>query len=722
MNKNFILLLFTVFHLQLQAQVIPTWYKDHNTELEKVNFSKFVINHSNFSLVKIIDTISIPEIVTIAVVNKEGKLSQELDLDAATYCNSKELIIAGKKKQGRLLMGVTDLKGNPVIPLDYLKVRYGKNLFALKNQDAFWALYNNKGSRLSEFIYLDMSFTSFGKIKVKDKKGTGILNEDGTVLIDNNYGEITQLKADSFLVKDHDLWEHINPQKNILFKWVADSMTAVNDSIYLVYDEGRVFIKDSTGKVLGSENGYHQAEKVSEKFIKVSLNEYSGLIDLQGKEILPINYYDFQIDEAGYIKAQGDEIKALRFGDVINRNKKRWSLYDSLGRKILAKQYKSIGDYTEDIVALQADNDLWCFANLKGEIIIEPKYKFISPIKNDQMLVRLPNAGLNDFLLINKKEQILDKGKEAQLFYLGVTRYKACTDSIRLEGEPETELHYGVPPFRYDYFIPAEYGYIRVKNGPYTGVLNSEGREAVQAYQDTVYHASADTFFLYKRNSGFTGYSDRYCNITMTLNNKFEDVHPLQNGYSKFKRDGLYGFIDAFGNVQIAPKYSACGEFNNGMAAVFLQGKWGFVDKQENLDVQPYYKEVKHFRNGFAPVKNSKNKWQFVDKKGKSINSTLYDDFRETKNSKYIVIKNKHWGLTDSTGKEILAPKYEYLEELSDKLIKVKKDGKYGVMDYNENIILYYQYDDLVYNPFLNSFFVKTNGASKNVMVILNKK
>ncbi len=722
MNKIILLLLFTALQLQGQGQALPVWYEDPTTDIQKVDFFKLTTNHSDFSLVKVVDTVSIPEAVSIVVINKDGKFSRQLSFDAAAYCNSKELIIAGKKIRGTLLIGVTDLKGNPIIPMEYLKIRYGKNLFALKNKNYFWALYDSKGSKISDFIYTDMSFTPYGKVKIKDKKGTGILNEDGTVLIDNIYGEIIQIKADSFLLKDLDTWEHIDSKKNIKFKWTADSITALNDSLYLVYADGRVFIKDSLSNTIGSESGYEKAEKINPNFIKVSRNEYAGLIDLSGNQLLPINYYDIQLDKAGYIKALGDEIKALRFGDVINRNKKRWSLYDSLGKKILSKQYKAISNYNEGIVALQTDENLWGFADEKGNIIIEPKYKFVSKSKNGLLLVKLPKTCINDYQLIDKNEQLVYTGKEAQLFHLGVIRYRACKDSIRLEGEPETELYYGVPPYRYDSYIPAEYGYVRVKNGAYTGVLNSDGKEAVQAYQDTVYLASADTFFLYKRNNGLVGYSDRYCNTTMTLNTKFEQVLSLQNGYSKFKKDGLYGFIDTQGNVQIAPKYTACGEFNNGMAAVFLRGKWGFVDKQENLTVQPYYKEVKPFRNGFAPVKNAKNKWLFIDKNGKPINSTLYDDFRETKNGKYIVFKNKHWGLTDAKGKEILAPKYEYLEGLSDKFIKVKKDGKYGVMDYEENIILYYQYDDVVYDAYLESFFVKKKGENKKTRKVAQSR
>ncbi len=720
-TKVLLLLLFTAFQIDAIAQVVPTWYNDHKMAVEKVDFSKLVKKTANFSLIKVVDTVSIPEIVSIVVVNEQGKFLQELPFDLAAYCNSKDLILVGKKKQGRLLMGVTDLKGNIIIPLEFLKIRYAKNLFAVKNNASLWALFDHKGTEITDFIYTDLLFTAFGKVKTKDTKGTGILNEDGTSLLTNTFGEITQLSADSFLVKEQDTWAHLDVQKNIKFRWVADSLTALSAGLYCSYFEGRAFLKDSLGKIIGSENGYHKVEKLSSQFIKISLEEYSGLIDFLGNEILPLRYYDIQLDKAGYISALSDEVKALRYGDVVNKNKKRWSLFDTLGHKLLSKQYKSIRTFSEGMVALQTDDNLWGFANEKGAVIFDPKYSAVTDFKNGTTLVTLSRTKENDFLLLTKEAQKIYTGKEAQLFYLGVTRYRPCTDSARLEGEPDTELYYGVPPARYESYTLAEYGYIRVRNDPYTGILNPEGKEVVQAYQDTVYLASADTFFLYKRNNGLVGYADRYCNTTLSLTDKFEAVEAVQNGYSKFKKDGLYGFIDPFGNIQIAPKYSHCGNFSNGMCAVFLQGKWGFVDKVENLTVQPYYKEVNPFRNDFAPVKNSKNKWLFIDKNGTPLNSTQYDRFYETKNGKYGVVKNKMCGIADSKGKEILAPKYEQIEELSATLLKIKKDGKYGVMDYKENIILYPQYDKVVYNEFLGSFLVGTVGGSRKVSVSMGK-
>ncbi len=720
-TKLIFTLLFTLLQANAFAQGIPIWYKDHDANIQKINFTKFIKKNSKFSLLKSVDTLSTPEVVSILILDRNGNLSKELPLDSAAYSENKDLIISGKKKQGRIRLGVCDLNGEIIVPMEYLKIRSSSKLFACRNKDYLWALFDNKGKKLTDFLYTDMRFTSFGKVKIKNKNGAGILNEDGTLLIENTYGDINQVATDSFIVKEQDTWEELNVQNKLLSKWLADSINTFNDSLLFYFSEGRVFLKDTSGKTIGFESGYHKAEKFNDSIIKVYFDEYQGLISSSGKEILPINYYAIQQDNSGYITALSDEIRVLRYGDVVNKNKKRWSLFDSTGKKITTRQYKSIRPHQHGLIAIQNDNNLWGYIDVTNTIIVEPKYSYLSDYKNKYLLIKLPAAQNNDYKLIDKKEQLYFTGKEAQLYYLGIIRYRTCLDSIR-NGEPETELFYGVPPNRYDSFTQAEYGYIRVKNGNYTGILDPYGREAVQAYQDTVYKASSDTFFLYKRANNIAGYADKYCNTSMYLTDKFEHIEPLQNGYSRFKKDGLYGFIDPYGNVQIAPKYTACAEFHNDMAAVYLKGKWGFIDKQENLSVQPYYKEVNYFRNEFAPVKNNSNKWLFIDKTGKALNSSVYENFYETSNNKYIVIKNKKWGITNLNGKEILAPKYEYLEDIGNNYIKVKKDGKYGVMDYQENIILYYQYDEIIYNPYSASFFAKTNGKSKKIIALSSKK
>jgi len=504
------------------------------------------------------------------------------------------------------------------------------------------------------------------------------------------------------------VWEISDNSKNIKLQWEGDEMYFLNDSLIAQKTKEKIYLKNILDTAFVFDASFDSLSLFENKFIKTYSNKLVGIIDLKGNTIRPTVHFDIEYDTAGFFNSLDYTVEVFRFSDVINKNKKRRLLFDASGKSLLQETYRTIRSCIESTIAIQNENGLWGYANTTGQITIPPMYEFAEDFKNGFALVRLPNSNSNNYLLIDKNNKIVFKEREAQLFYLGVIRYQACNEWIKNENEPLQELHYGLPPKRYSNYTLSECGFIRVKNQKYTGVINKDGKEIVQAYQDTVYTASSDSFFLYKRAGGQIGYSDKYGNTCLYLTNDFENIEALSDGYSKFTKDGLYGFIDVYGNIQIAPKYDKCRSFSNGMAAVFLKNKWGFIDKDENLLVQPYYKESKDFRNGFAPVKNNSNKWIFIDKSGKALSSNQYDDFWEVKNQKYIVVKKNKQGITYSDGKEILSPKYEAIEELSDNYLKIKKDGKFGVMDYEENIIFYYQYDDIRFEKSSNQFLLKT--------------
>jgi hypothetical protein len=713
--------LLVCIQLVLNAQPLPVYYTESShTDIRRQDFSQYLKNNSPFSLLLAKDTLLIPSHTSLLILGKNGKVMQDLPFDTAAYCTGRDFIIAGQKRKGQRVVGVCDLKGNAIIPIQYKNIVYLQTAFALQNEQQRWALSDLKGNLLTAFVYTDITPTAFDYLKVKSKSGTGILKPNGVLQIDTLYQDILPLAADRCRMQPHSRWQQLDAQKNILHDLVADSIAPLNDSLYLYFFEGRVWIKDSTLSIIGAQEGYTRVAKAGKNFFQVSQGNYSGLLSPSGKEILPIRYYQFEFyEDASFpsIHALGDEIKVLRYSDVVNKKLQRWSVHDLTGRNIFGqKQFKAVRPFTENKIAFQNPEGRWGFGDTSGRIHIAPQYAYVYDFKNGYTLVQPSLSKPNDYQLLNAQKQVLFSGKEAQLFYLGIARYRPCLDSVYHADEPLEELYYGVPPYRYDSFSPAEYGFVRVRKNNYSGLLLADGTELIHAYQDTIYHASPDTFFLYKRADGQIGYADPY-GTTLWPTDRFEHVEPLQNGYSRFRRDDLYGFLDPYGNVPIAPKYSNCGHFTEGMAPVWLQGKWGFIDKDENLSVQPYYKNVKPFKNGCALVQNKNNKWLFVDCHGNAVNTTVYDRCEETPSGHYLVLRNGRWGLNTPTGKEIFFPKYESIEVLEDDLYKVKKDGKFGIMDTHENIVLYYQYDNLQYNPYTKTFWVKYEGRPSDIPI-----
>lgn len=104
----------------------------------------------------------------------------------------------------------------------------------------------------------------------------------------------------------------------------------------------------------------------------------------------------------------------------------------------------------------------------------------------------------------------------------------------------------------------------------------------------------------------------------------------------QFKKDGLWGMMDAEGNVKIAPLYNAYFEFSEGLAAVEdREGKVGYIDTKGTVVIpfnfyrpDPYTLDPKEskivyrkdtFSEGLAMVRNEKGMCGYINRKGELV-------------------------------------------------------------------------------------------------------
>lgn len=174
---------------------------------------------------------------------------------------------------------------------------------------------------------------------------------------------------------------------------------------------------------------YGQIYDAKEGLIMVTDNGKCGFIDINGKEIIPLQYTkevpvserrdgnfnestyeDFNYDgfyeglavvvkdeKAGYINKQGKEVipfvydKAFGFrnGRAWVRQNGQWGMIDKKGKVVLpieqkhpnylyAKELEALDGYHEGMIAIQKDT-LWGYADTTGKIVIAPKYSRAMP-------------------------------------------------------------------------------------------------------------------------------------------------------------------------------------------------------------------------------------------------------------------------------------------------------------------------------------------------------
>lgn len=123
--------------------------------------------------------------------------------------------------------------------------------------------------------------------------------------------------------------------------------------------------------------------------------------------------------------------------------------------------------------------------------------------------------------------------------------------------------------FDFEAVYPVRQGLIRVRKGPDTGYLDSQGNEVIPCMLD------------------YARVRDFYCGLAA-----FQETP-----------DGLWGFFDRHLEVIVAPKYSEVADFQQGLAAVRCEAGYAVLNTQGQQVVAPRYSYVGAFEGGLALAK-----------------------------------------------------------------------------------------------------------------------
>ncbi|PJZ25768.1 hypothetical protein CH352_01955 [Leptospira hartskeerlii] len=148
-----------------------------------------------------------------------------------------------------------------------------------------------------------------------------------------------------------------------------------------------------------------------------------------------------------------------------------------------------------------------------------------------------------------------------------------------------------------------------------------------------------------------------------------------------FEEDGVYGYKDQNGKVQISPQYSIAYDFNeNGVGFSFSQDGWICIDPQNKvlLNVFTFDNGPDYFSEGLARfVENSK--FGFFDASCKKVIPANYDfafpiregfsivcnDCKSVSDGEHSTIEGGKYGLIDKTGKIVVQLEYDSLSEIN---------------------------------------------------------
>lgn len=405
----------------------------------------------------------------------------------------------------------------------------------------------------------------------------GVIDQTGKIIIEPTYDEmitIPSIKNDLFIcVYDVDYTNNTYKTK------VIDSK---NKEKFTGYDLVEVIENKDSNNILWYE----------EDVLRVKKDNKYGLIDYNGKEILPTQY---------------DSIEALEGvkNSLIIKKEERVGLCDNQGNIIIEPEYKEIkaigNDYKNGYVVVNSDNK-YGLVDFTKQVILETKYEEVKPVVASNIYIVKEDGKLKainkdlETLVENKFDDVKQLNSE-NIVFVKNKKYGI----MNTEGEIKTKAEYDDIEYIFDNY------YVAKKSGKY-GIINVENETIVPFnYEKISYRKEADFIEVEKKDA----------EVTEILNNKFEkqlegiitevnaekayirirtndeykyynfkfeekDVKELLNTNTTFlsKKDGKYGYVDKDGKIVVDYIYEDAKEQNPyGYAAVKKDGKWGAIDK-----------------------------------------------------------------------------------------------------------------------------------------------
>ena len=432
-------------------------------------------------------------------------------------------------------------------------------------------LNQSKETRVSSENY----FTAYTNNKY------GVINSNGEVIIEPSYAEyivIPNPKKDIFLCT-YDVNYSTGEYK-------TKALNKNNEDIFTEYEQ--IEALENYDK---NNNLYYEGAA-----IRVKKNGKYGLINLEGKEILPTEY-----DEIETLKGLENSILVYKDGRV--------GLVDSKSKKIIDTEYVDIlaieDDYKLGYITVN-ENNQYGLVDCNNLKILDNKYEQIAPISGNGNYV------------------VKENGKYKLIAKDGTTLIEDKFDEVK--------------EIKNDYII------IKLNNK--YGVLNTAGEEIVPARYDDIKFSFNDTYIVKENN--------QYMLINKSgeplLDKKYQTMNYIEEAdIIEASEDGIYS--DIITNDSTVKLTGIVLEINTklGYIRINIDDEYKYYNfKME----QKTNTEILSTNTLFLIKKDGK--YGYTDKAGNIVVECIYDEATEQNQYGYVAVKiGKEWGSLDKTGKVV---------------------------------------------------------------------
>ena len=448
----------------------------------------------------------------------------------------------------------------------------------------------------------------------KDNKW-GVIDSTGNTVIDPSYAEmivVPNSKKDVFLCTydvNYDTGEY-----------KTKALNSKNEEIFENYEQ-----IEAIQNYDKNNNLWYESD-----ILKVKNNGKYGIINMEGKELLPCEY-----DEITALEGIKNTLKITKDG--------KYGISDNTGKILLKPEYAEVtnlGQDNKEGFIIKSEDGKYGIVDYSNAQVLETKYEEIYKIYGNDFYVVKQDGKTS---LIKKDGTVvlnegfdeisaILKNTENVIIYKKSNKYGV----MKTTGEITIEANY-------DELKETKSGIFIAKKDEKYGVIDLQNNQKVEfKYQTMSYNEKADLYIAEDENFNNdlldSSYTVKQTGILVELNDEKEYIEMSQNGEYKYynfkfeeknvtdilssntlflsKKDGKYGFVDKEGNVVVDYIYDDATEQNTyGYAGIKKDGKWGAIDNKGNVIQEPTYELEEYLKVDFI------GRWHL----GKDLNMNYYN-------------------------------------------------------------------------------------------------
>ena len=510
------------------------------------------------------------------------------------------------------LLGIIDNHGKQILPYKYKDIDElsGGNLFIVENSDGAIGLVDGKNKILIPFNYKRLEKHPFSNFYIATKEKVGLIDEKNNIIIPFIYNEI-EFCNDFIIaekkVKDKSYYGLLNFDGSILLNFQSlklSSNKCLKKDLLIVSTKKRIYI-----------NLFSEYKPVI----------FEGIINTKGKIFLPIEYEDISpIDSSGFmsLKKSNYPFYQSKYGII---NSRAEIVVPCKYDYIETYQYQSDGNQKYVIVE---NNFLKGLIDFNNEIILPTEFEQISIQQhNGEYFCSVKDKWKNKTGLIKLLEgQSYDSNYELILpFYYDEIVVDKNSNWITVWNNNRC----GIIDFNNNIVIPIKYNYVFNLSEGFVSAYYVEPDSINKILKSNKIKGIT---YLDEIHTGLT-YGSPWIGINQNPNYKYRNYSTLElanalcdtiTRHEFYKQNAKY--LRNSNNYEKFCIQIVTLSWNG----ILGRGKFGYFNEKGEKVIDFIYSEATDFQNGLARVRFNK-KWGIINTKGEVVIPIKFDDLVKIK-------------------------------------------------------------------------------------------